>query len=172
MVCKESVVHNSRYTPGICWRDWAKQRKLTIAIASFQAKHEPGTTGIRNRSANHLVATDAWCGYWTKYMENILCPLYSGATSKFIGWCVALSGLVVIVLIIGPKVHEFKPSRGRRIFKGDKNPQHVFHRREVKSWAPCRKVLRHAKGLCGAWQRYYAGKINGHFSPSFSLHRD
>jgi hypothetical protein len=31
----------------------------------------------------------------------------------------ALSGLVVIVLAIGPKVHTFKPSRGRWIFKGD-----------------------------------------------------
>jgi hypothetical protein len=33
------------------------------------------------------------------------------------------------VLAIGPKVRGFKPSRGRRIFKGDKNPQHAFLRR-------------------------------------------
>jgi hypothetical protein len=33
---------------------------------------------------------------------------------------------VVSVLAIGIKVHGFKPSRGRRIFKGDINPQHAF----------------------------------------------
>jgi hypothetical protein len=33
---------------------------------------------------------------------------------------VALRGLVVIVLAIGPKVREFKPGQGRWIFKGDK----------------------------------------------------
>jgi hypothetical protein len=32
-----------------------------------------------------------------------------------------------------PKVRGFKPSRGRWIFKGDNNPQHVFLRRERKA---------------------------------------
>jgi hypothetical protein len=36
---------------------------------------------------------------------------------------VGLGGLVVIVPAVGPKVCTFiKPSRGRWIFKGDKNP--------------------------------------------------
>jgi hypothetical protein len=30
------------------------------------------------------------------------------------------------VLATGPKVHGFKPGRGRSIFKGDKNPWHDF----------------------------------------------
>jgi hypothetical protein len=34
---------------------------------------------------------------------------------------VILGGLVVIVLAIGPKVHGFRPSQGRYIFKGVKN---------------------------------------------------
>jgi hypothetical protein len=35
---------------------------------------------------------------------------------------------MVIVLAIGPKVRQFKPGRGRRIFKGYKNPLHDFLR--------------------------------------------
>jgi hypothetical protein len=35
---------------------------------------------------------------------------------------VALGGLVVSVLVTGPKVRGFDPGRGRWIFKGDKNP--------------------------------------------------
>jgi hypothetical protein len=36
----------------------------------------------------------------------------------------ALSGIVVSVLAIGPKVSGFKPGRRRLIFKGDKNLWH------------------------------------------------
>jgi hypothetical protein len=38
---------------------------------------------------------------------------------------VDLGGLVVSVLATGPKVRGFDPDRGRWIFKGDKNPEHV-----------------------------------------------
>jgi hypothetical protein len=31
--------------------------------------------------------------------------------------------------------------------------------REVKPSAPCRKILQHIKDPCGAWQRYFVGKI-------------
>jgi hypothetical protein len=41
---------------------------------------------------------------------------------------VVFGGLVVSVLEIGSKVRVFKPGRGRRTFKGDKNPQHAFLR--------------------------------------------
>jgi hypothetical protein len=37
-------------------------------------------------------------------------------------YSVILSGVVVIVLAIGPKVREFKPGWGQWIFKSDKNP--------------------------------------------------
>jgi hypothetical protein len=32
---------------------------------------------------------------------------------------IILSGLMVIMLATGPKVHEFKPGQGQWIFKGD-----------------------------------------------------
>jgi hypothetical protein len=35
---------------------------------------------------------------------------------------VVLSGLVIIVLAIGPQVRGFKPGRGQLIFEGDTNP--------------------------------------------------
>jgi hypothetical protein len=35
---------------------------------------------------------------------------------------VVRGGMVVMVLAIGPKVHEYIPDRGRWIFKADKNP--------------------------------------------------
>jgi hypothetical protein len=52
---------------------------------------------------------------------------------------VALGGLVVSVLATGSKVRGFDPDRGRWIFKGDKNPEHHFLRREVKPSVPCRR---------------------------------
>jgi hypothetical protein len=46
------------------------------------------------------------------------------------------------VLAFGPKVRGCKPGWGRWIFKGDKNPQHAFLRREIKAVTPCCKILR------------------------------
>jgi hypothetical protein len=37
-----------------------------------------------------------------------------------------LGGVVVSVLAIGPKSRGFKPGRGDRFLKGDKNPQQTF----------------------------------------------
>jgi hypothetical protein len=45
---------------------------------------------------------------------------------------VVLGGVMTTVLAIGPKVCGFNPGRGRRIFKGDKNPQYAFLRRGSK----------------------------------------
>jgi hypothetical protein len=56
---------------------------------------------------------------------------------------VVLSSLVVAVLAIGLKVRGLKPNGERWIFKGDKNTQHAFLRREVKPSAPCCKILQH-----------------------------
>jgi hypothetical protein len=41
---------------------------------------------------------------------------------QYLSKYVALGGLVVTVLAIGPKFCGFKPSRGRWPFKGDENP--------------------------------------------------
>jgi hypothetical protein len=49
---------------------------------------------------------------------------------------VVLAGLVVSVLVIGPKVRGFIPGRVRWIFKDDKNSQNVFFRRESKAVGP------------------------------------
>jgi hypothetical protein len=43
---------------------------------------------------------------------------------------------VVSVLATGPKVRGFDPYRGRWVFKGDKNPEHHFLRRESKAVGP------------------------------------
>jgi hypothetical protein len=59
----------------------------------------------------------------------------------------------------------------RWIFKSNKNPYHDFLRREVEPLAPCHMILRHVKEPCGVWKRYFAGKIDGHLSPSFFLIR-
>jgi hypothetical protein len=48
------------------------------------------------------------------------------------------------VLAIGLKVYGFKTDRGRWIYKGDKNPLHVFLRRTQPS-APCCKILQRIK---------------------------
>jgi hypothetical protein len=82
-----------------------------------------------------------------------------------------LGGLVVIVFANGPKVRGFKPGRGRWIWKVIKIRCTTSFGGEVKPSAPCRKILRHVKDPWGVRQRYFAGKINGHFPPSsFLLH--
>jgi hypothetical protein len=58
---------------------------------------------------------------------------------------VALSGLVVIVFAIRPKVCKFKSCRGRWIFKGDKIAYHDFLRRGSKAGDPTSKILRNVK---------------------------
>jgi hypothetical protein len=51
---------------------------------------------------------------------------------------VILSGVMVSVLAIGPKVCSFKAGRGRWILKGNKNPQQAFLWKGSKV-----KILRH-----------------------------
>ena len=40
------------------------------------------------------------------------------------------------VLAFGTQIHGFKPARSRRIFQGEKNPQHAFLRRGSKAVCP------------------------------------
>jgi hypothetical protein len=42
-------------------------------------------------------------------------------------------GVMVSVLAIGPNASGFSPSRGLWIFKGDKNPKHVFLQSGIKA---------------------------------------
>jgi hypothetical protein len=70
---------------------------------------------------------------------------------------------VVIVPVTEPKVRGFKASRGRWVFNGGGNTQHEFIRTGSKAVGPCRKILRHVKDPCGVRQRFFAGKVNGHF---------
>jgi hypothetical protein len=74
------------------------------------------------------------------------------------------------MLAIGLKVRGFIPSQGRWIFKGNKNPQHDFLWRGSKAVGPMSQICMACyKDTCGVWQRYFVGKINGNFSPGFSL---
>jgi hypothetical protein len=59
---------------------------------------------------------------------------------------VSCSGsVVVIVLVIGPKVRGFKPSRGLWNFKGHKICSTALFGREVKPEAPSHKIIRLGK---------------------------
>jgi len=49
-------------------------------------------------------------------------------------------GLGVSVLAFGTQVRGFKPGRSRRIFKGEKNPQHAFLRRGSKAVCPMSQI--------------------------------
>jgi len=55
-------------------------------------------------------------------MQDALCFFPPDINSGF-------GGLGVSVLAFGTQVRGFKPGRNRRIFKGEKNPQHTFLRR-------------------------------------------
>jgi hypothetical protein len=55
--------------------------------------------------------------------DFILIPLNKKKLKRLLNFpLVVLGGVLVIVLSAGPKVGGFKPSRGRWIFNGDKNP--------------------------------------------------
>jgi hypothetical protein len=54
-------------------------------------------------------------------------------------------GVMASRLTTGPKIRGYNPGLGLTIFKGDKNPLHLFFRRERKAIGPCRKVLLHVK---------------------------
>jgi hypothetical protein len=58
---------------------------------------------------------------------------------------VALDGVVISVLVTGPKVRGFKLGRGRWSFMGNKNPHHASFGGEVKPEAPCRKIFPHLR---------------------------
>ena len=72
-------------------------------------------------------------------------------------------GLEVACWRLVPKFVGFKPDRSRRIFQGEKSPQHASFGGEVKPSVPCRR-LRHVKDprmLRGS--RAFWGKIHRSF---------
>jgi hypothetical protein len=60
---------------------------------------------------------------------------------------VAVGGLLVSVLAIGPNVRGFKTGQGRCIFKGDKIRSTTSFGGEVKPSVTCREILRQVKDL-------------------------
>jgi hypothetical protein len=66
--------------------------------------------------------------------EDNIRPILRLHNNRYIsaGSDVILGGLVVSVLVIGPKACGFKPGREQWIFKGYKNPQQHFLRRGNK----------------------------------------
>jgi hypothetical protein len=73
------------------------------------------------------------------------------------------------VLAFGTQVRGFKPGRSRRIFQGEKNPQHAFLRRGSKSRSiPCRRFAACKRTLKVALTRSFQAKFTGHFSPNSS----
>jgi hypothetical protein len=71
---------------------------------------------------------------------------------------VPLGSLVVSVL--GPKVRGFRPSQGRRIFKGDTIRSTTSFGGEVKQSAPRRKILYHVKDPYKYEKRYLLRRQN------------
>jgi hypothetical protein len=56
-------------------------------------------------------------------LRDTVSKRYKSSASQFLTLSlVILSGLVVIMLAILPKIHGFNPGREQWIFKGDKNP--------------------------------------------------
>jgi hypothetical protein len=56
-----------------------------------------------------------------------------------------VSGVVVSVLAAGPKGRGFKPGRDDGFLRAIKSRSTLSFGWEVKSEAPCRKILRHVK---------------------------
>ena len=72
---------------------------------------------------------------------DLVCELDYSLTGGRSGF----GGLGVRVLAFSTQIRGIKPGRSRRIFKGEKNPQHAFLRRGSKA-VGCHVVdLRHVK---------------------------
>jgi hypothetical protein len=71
---------------------------------------------------------------------------------------------VVIVLAIGPKVHGFKPGRGRWILEAIQIRSTTSFGGEIKLSAICRKILRHVKNPCESMTRDTSSAIFNYIS--------
>jgi hypothetical protein len=78
---------------------------------------------------------------------------------------IVLGGIVVSVVVTGPKVRVFRPGRRRWIFKGDKTPPHAFLRTREEPFEVWKRLLHKGKShhfLCQfLLLRYYmtSGRI-------------
>jgi hypothetical protein len=81
---------------------------------------------------------------------------------------VALCGVVVSALAVGPKVRGFTPGRIRWIFNNVKIRSTNSFWGEIKPSFPCRNTLRHVKDPYRYENKYFVRKIHGHFSPNVS----
>jgi hypothetical protein len=68
-------------------------------------------------------------------------------------YIVVLSGVMVSVRVIGPKVRGVRPGRGQRIFMGDKNLQHTFLRMASKAIGPMSKDFTACKNITSKYEQ-------------------
>jgi hypothetical protein len=80
---------------------------------------------------------------------------------------VLLGGLVVIVLAIGSKVHNYS-AEDDGFLRAIKTHSMTSFQGKVKPMVPCHKILRHVRNPY-SMKEIPVGKIHGHFSPSFIL---
>jgi hypothetical protein len=73
-------------------------------------------------------------------LQEVLLRPFSATMSR-----IALAGLVVIVLGIGPKVRGFEPGRGRWVYRAIKVCRTTSFREEVKPLAQCLRFYRYEK---------------------------
>jgi hypothetical protein len=96
---------------------------------------------------SELIAVFVWACY--RFLPWVTCIQYTPLIPMFLNIyllrLVVLSGIMVSMLAIGPKVRGLEPVRGWGIFKGDNSPNRASFGEEVKPSDPCRKIFRHVK---------------------------
>jgi hypothetical protein len=75
---------------------------------------------------------------------------------------------MVRVLVIGPKVREFKPGQGDGFLRAIQICSTPSFRREVTPEAPCHKILWHVKITCKYKQKHFE-RPNSHSFRTFFL---
>jgi hypothetical protein len=85
---------------------------------------------------------------WPLEMGPVVCPETSVTNHQPSGF----GGLGVSVLASGNQVRGLKPSRSRRIFKGEKILSRPSFGREAKPWVPCRRFAACKRSLDVPWK--------------------
>ena len=110
--------------PKYCWY------KAWILGYFFNCNNHPLASGLGQTL--HILRKAA---YLQPYCRVHVSHLFGSVLRKS-----GFGGLGASVLAFGTQVRGCKPGRSRRIFKGDKNPQHAFLRRGSKAVCPMSQI--------------------------------
>jgi hypothetical protein len=148
---------------------------------------------ISERTVHYNTGTEVYtnnaCYFFPDYLSHtwlintcmLMCSRFGGlvvtmlACGIFGGLVVSMlasgtfGGLVISILTSGTQVRGFKPGRSRRIFPGEKNPQHAFLRRGSRAVCPMSQICDILNNSVIKWQLRHKQNFSAISLPFSSL---